>query len=88
MRFSSEAGWMNQDCPEKEQLEREWTQALDLASELEKQKRAVILEGRQANPGLAAMVLEAWERADSAWKSLDIHCVLHGCDMRNREKPS
>ena len=50
---------MSQDCPEKKRLERELNRALDLASDLEKERRAAILEGCQANPELAAKVREA-----------------------------
>jgi len=71
---------MGRDCPERKQLEHEWEQAIDLASELEKERRAVVAKGRQLKPDLVAKIQEAWKRADKAWKSFDIHCNHHLCD--------
>jgi sugar phosphate isomerase/epimerase len=70
---------MIQDCPERRRLEHEWNQAIDLANDLEKELHAVVVEGYQGNPELTAKVREAWERADSTWKSFDAHCSDHGC---------
>ena len=71
---------MHLDCPERKRLEREWNQAVDLASDLGKERYAAVVEGRQADPELAIKIQEAWERADKAWKAFDVHCNEHGCD--------
>jgi hypothetical protein len=71
---------MTLDCQERKRLEFEWSQAVDLASDLEKERHAAMVEGYQLNPELVAKISEAWERADRAWKSLDTHCKYHGCD--------
>jgi hypothetical protein len=74
------AGSITLDCQERKRLGHEWNQAIDLASDLEKERHAVVVEGCQVNPELTVKIEEAWERADRAWKSFDIHCNHHGCD--------
>jgi len=72
---------MTPDCPERKRLEHEWNQAVDLASNLEQERDVVVLvEGREETPELLTKIQEAWEWADKAWKSFDIHCNRHRCD--------
>jgi hypothetical protein len=59
---------------------QEANQAVDLASDLERERHAAMMEGHQVNLELVTKIQEAWERADRAWKSFDVHCNHHGCD--------
>jgi len=69
---------MSEDCRERSRLESEWNQAVNDASNLEKEQHEATLAGHVV-PGLAAKI-EAWERAGQARKTLDIHCESHACD--------